>query len=395
METQRGTDVTELKRMYRTVKEGEFPDELILSLQKEYDLRYGENPNQPAALYRIKGTSLPEFTNIRMAKSGKGGLSATNMMDVTRAIEILKFFNKPSVAVMKHTIPSGFATQYEDNSMEEIYISARDADARSAFGSVVVLNKAVDRATAEALTSTYVEGVAAPEFEEGVMSILETKKDLRVVLYSNLDKLPKFIGDDTMGLYDLKALPTGRIIVQTPYLTSIKSTKDLVLDPLVRKKEDDGSETKYVVEREPSEEELEDLLTAWYVNFSVRSNGIVFVKEGVTVAVGSGQQERVGAIEQAIMKAYQKAMDREGINYDPLGISDWFIDLCYHEPLEGAVMSSDAFFPFRDSIDLITRVGVTAVIQPGGSIRDYEVIQAVNEHKMAMAFTLERCFGHF
>lgn len=389
----RGTDVSDMKRAYKTVKEEGFPDELIIRLRKESPLRYGENPNQPAAVYRFSSEtaekSLAELTDIRLAKSGKGGLSATNFMDVARALEILKFFEAPSVAVMKHTIPSGFATQFEGNALNEIYVLARDADARSAFGSVVVMNRPLDKRTAEAVLSTFVEGVAAPEFEEGVLAMLEAKKDLRVILYSNIDRIPKFIGDDTKGIVDLKYLPTGRIIAQTPYLTSIRSAKELILDPMVKK---DGKD--YFVERDPTERELKDMLTSWYVNLGVRSNGIVFVKDGVTVAVGSGQQERVGAIEQAIIKAYQKSMNRKRVDYDPIrGVSklDEFCD----KPLKGAVMSSDAFFPFRDSIDTIARVGVSAVIQPGGSIRDNEVIEAVNEHKMAMAYTLERCFGHF
>ena len=394
----KGTDVTDMKRSYRTAVAGEFADEMDLSMEKESDLRYGENPNQPAATYRFKGISLAELTDVRMAKSGKGGLSATNLMDVTRALDLLKFFHIPSVAVMKHTIPSGFATQFNNNTLADIYTGARDTDARSAFGSFVVLNVPMDKATAEAIMSTYVEGVVAPEYEEGTMGIFEEKKDIRVVTYSNLDAIPKYIGDDTEGLYDLKVLPTGRVIAQKPYLTSIKGPGDFILDPLVRKKQKDDSgkeyETSHVVERLPTPEELQDMLTAWYVNIGVRSNGIVFVKDGVTLAVGSGQQERVGAVEHAIVKAYQKAMDREGISYDAIN-GAVNRDKLSANPLDKSVMSSDAFFPFRDSIDTIASVGVTAVVQPGGSVRDNEVIDAVNEHQMAMAYTLERCFGHF
>ena len=391
----RGTDVTNMTRTYRTRVIDEFPPELIISLEKESDLRYGENPNQPASVYRLKGTSLAEFTNIHVVKEGKGGLSAINLMDVTRALDILKFFDSPSVAVMKHNIPSGFATQFEGNSLDEIYALARDSDARSAFGSVVVLNRPLDISTAEEITKTFVECVAAPEFKDGTIEILERKKDIRAVCYSNLNKLPKFTGEDVEGLYDMKFLPTGRVIVQKPYLSSIRGPEDLVLDPLVKKVDKvTGIEREYVVERDPTQAELRDLLTAWYVNIGVRSNGIVFVKNGVTVAISSGQQERVGAVEHAIIKAYQKAMDREKIPYDPLDGASARNKLSVN-PLEGAVVSSDAFFPFRDSIDLIARAGVTAVIQPGGSINDHEVIEAVNEHKMAMVYTLERCFGHF
>ena len=390
----RGTDITDMRRTYRTVTEGEFANTFSDTLQLEASLRYGENPNQPGAIYRLQipmgGVSFAELTDIRLAKSGKGGLSATNLMDVTRALEILKFFSKPSVAVMKHLVPSGFATQYEGNNLDQIYRNARDTDARSAFGSIVVSNRSIDMATAENMISTFVEGVAAPEFEEGVMGILEKKKDLRVIRYGNLDKIPKFLGDDTKGVYDFKTLPTGRVLVQQPYLSSILSAADLVTDPLVTAK--DG--TSVVVERDPATQELEDMLTSWYVNLGVRSNGIVFVKDGVTVAIGSGQQERVGAVEQAMVKAWQKAMDREGIEYDALDGARGREQLQVN-PLEGAVMSSDGFIPFRDSIDTIARGGVTGIVQPGGSRNDHETIQAVNDHNMSMAFTLERCFGHF
>lgn len=383
----RGTDVSDMKRFYRTANIGEFPEYLDLTFEKESDLRYGENPMQPASVYRFKESQLAKLTNIRLAKTGKGGISATNFMDVTRAMDILKYFKEPSVAVMKHLIPSGFATQHNSKCLAEIYKKARDADARSAFGSVVVFNQALDKDSANALLETFVEAVAAPEYESGVIEMLETKKDLRVMLYSNLDKLPKFIGDDTLGLYDMKALPTGRLIFQKPYLTSIKSREDLILDPMIN-----GN----FVKRDPTDRELKDMLTAWYVNFGVRSNGIVLVKNGVTVAIGSGQQERVGAVEQAIIKAYQKYNARNGIKFEPLhGVLDTEGLFSFCPDLQGAVCSSDAFFPFRDSVDVLGNVGVSAIIEPGGSVKDQEVIEAVNEKNMAMAFTRERCFGHF
>ncbi len=418
----RVVDVTDFSRTYRTAKEGEFPEELWIHLRKESDLRYGENPNQPGAVYRfdedwvtrffnfmsgIPGKkSIAEFTEIKVIKSGGKGLSVINYMDVARALEILKFFEKPSAlvmgeektsspsaAVMKHLIPCGFATQHNGNSLERTYVIARDTDPRSAYGSAVVLNRPIDKATAEAILSTYVEVVAAPSYEEGVLGMLNRKDDLRAVVYSNLDKLPKFVGDDTEGLYDLKVLPAGKVIVQAPYLSSIRNFEEDLVIPLVRKK-DGVNEIEYVVKRHPTKEQLEDMKIAWYVLLGVRSNGIVIVKDGATLSVGSGEQERVGALEQAIVKGYQKAMDREKIQYDPLEGALGREKLSKN-PLEDSALSSDAFFPFRDSIDLFARVGGRAIIQPGGSKRDYEVIQAVNEHDMAMAFTLERCFGHF
>lgn len=393
----RGTDVTDMRRTYRTPKVGEFPQELNLRLQKEFDLRYGENPNQIAAAYRFQGSSLAEFTDIRLAKSGKGGLSATNLLDVTRALGILKFFQKPAVAVMKHASPSGFARQHGGNGLEEIYKLARDADARSAFGSVVVTTAPVDKNTAEAIISTFVEAVAAPEFEEGTLEVFERKKNIRAILFSNLDQLPKFKGDNIEGLYDVKVMPSGRVIVQTSYLSSIRGPQDVIPDPLVMK-----NGQHYVVDRDPTEEELDDLLTAWYVNIGISSNAVVFVKDCRTVAIASGHRDRIGAVEEAVNKSYQTALDRKRMFQEPENFSWSPGNLSWEQmrqklgyrPLEGAVMSSDGFIPFRDCIDTVAPEGVTAIIQPGGSMRDYEIIQAVNERKMAMVFTLERCFGH-
>jgi phosphoribosylaminoimidazolecarboxamide formyltransferase / IMP cyclohydrolase len=385
----KGTDVSEFRKTYRIASKEQAPDELF-GLRLSERLRYGENPNQvPAAVYGPKGRSL----NIKNMKSGKGGMSATNFMDVSRALNILKYFLRPSVAVMKHCIPSGFATESEyTSSLVETYLNARDADKRSAFGSFVVLNCELDKDTAEAISDSFVEGVVAPSFDSGVMGILERKKDMRVLGYSNLFMLPKFEGDCGVdGIWDMRTLPTGETIVQKPFLTRIKGKDDLIVDPLVKKDDEN-----YVVEREPTSREVEDMLTAWYVNLGVRSNGVVAVKNGVTLAISSGHQERVGAVEQMIFKAYQKDADREGMKDSSSDVL-WkgVKNVVYLDTLEGAVVSSDGFFPFRDSIDTLARYGVSAVVQPGGSIRDYEVIEAANENNMAMAFTLERCFGHF
>lgn len=374
---EKGTDVSLMKRAYKTVNKGEFDDNFVLEGEIDQKLRYGENPNQAAAIYKTK-----ELVDFKILKDGKNGLSATNIMDITRALDILKFFKSPSVAVMKHLVPAGFATQYKNNSLTEIYVNARDSDMRSAFGSVVVTNSLVDFNMANEILKTYVECVAAPNFEEGVIDKFNKKKSMRIIEYSKLDNLPKFIGDKVS--LEIRTLPTERLLVQEQYLSSIRSVDDLILNPRV---------SEDYVKRKPTNDELKDLLTAWYVNIGVRSNGIVIVKNGVA-SIGSGQQERVGAVEQAIVKVYQKAMDREGITYDPLkgrlGSEKLKIN-----PLYGAVLSSDAFFPFRDSIDLCARVGISAIIQPGGSVRDNEVIKAINENGMSMVYTLERSFSHF
>ncbi|MBS3144126.1 IMP cyclohydrolase [Candidatus Woesearchaeota archaeon] len=393
----RGTDVTDFQRTYRTARTEEFPETLQLELVRQASLRYGENPNQPGAIYHFKDSTLAPLVNIRLAKTGKAGLSATNYMDITRALQVLKFFTQPAVAVMKHLIPSGFAKQVDGESLDELYKKARDADARSAFGSVVVFNRRVDAAAATELMTTYVEGVAAPSFTADALKILGEKQDLRLILYDHLDRIPKFTSSliqgrvNRMQIPELKGLPTESVLAQAPYLSSIRSPRDLIVDPLVRTP--DGK--SFVVKRNPTPRELDDMITAWYVNVgAVRSNGIVIVKNGVTLAVSSGRTERVGAVEQGLVQGYQKAMDQAGIKYNPLNGARERHRL-KHNPLEGAVLSSDAFFPKPDSIELLGRCGISAIIQPGGSKRDSEIIAAANKYKMAMAFTLERCFGHF
>ena len=402
----RGTDITQFRRAYSNRNDGDFPEVLDIVLAKEADLKYGENPNQNSAIYSIDSIccndafEIPEFTRLRSVRSdakGKGGLSLTNTMDVARAMEVLKYFSEPAVVIMKHTTVSGFAKQTVGQTQADLFRLARDADRQSNFGGTVVFNSALERETAEALYELrgadpfFVDVLAAPEYNDGVLGHVETSSsNIRIGAFSNLERLPKFQGDETYGLVSLKEMPTGRIGVQTIYLTSIRTVEDLILDPMVI----DKNEGRHIVGRDPNERELDDLLTSWWLNCSgVRSNGIVFMKNGVSVAIGSGQVERVGAIQQGIIKGIQKAMDREKITYDPLRGIDGYFRL-EKQPFEDAVCSSDGFFPFRDAVDSLARFGVSAVIQPFGSLRDAEVIDAANEHKMAMVATGERCFIH-
>jgi len=391
----RGTDINEFKKRYSTPLSISMPKNIILELTKSVPLRYGENPNQPGAIYAFHG--LTDSLGIKLVKNGKGGPSATNWMDVTRAMDVLKYFTEPSVAVMKHLMPSGFATQMGARSLDEIFQLAWDADPRSAFGSVVVTNRELDVVTAEEIIARYVEGVAAPSYEPEALEVLEQKPNLRAWSFRNLDQMPKYIGDNIDGLYDIKGLPDGSLMIQVPYLSGVRSIDDLILDAKVTHEGQD-----YVVARDPMIQELSDLMTGWRVNIGgARSNGIIIVKDGVAT-IGAGQQERVGAVEQAITKAYQKAVDRKRKSEDPN--AEWASgDMSWDEmsnelgyrPLEGAVLTSDAFFPFPDSIDVAHKAGITAVAQPGGSIRDYMVIDAVNNYGMAMVIVDQRCFSHF
>ena len=364
--------MSELKDLYRTAVTHGFPETLTLGWgdhattyrlaawpdgDMSVGLRYGENPHQSAACYVPSESPLP----VQWLKLGKGGPSWTNLADLDHALRILRFLDAPAAAVMKHLNPSGVAIQIEGRSWVDTYRAARDCDSRAAFGGVACFNRTVDADLARELLTTYLEVVGAPDFTDEALELLGTKKDLRVARLSDPSKLPRFLGED--GPPDLKVLTDGSILLQRSFRSCITGPADLILNPV-----SNGTRG----ERVPGAEELQDLLLAWYVATGVRSNAVVIVREGRTLAVGTGEQERVGAVEQAIAKAKQKG-----------------------HALDGASVASDAFFPFRDAIDALAAAGVSAIVQPGGSLRDAEVITACNEQGVAMAFTGERCFGHF
>jgi len=344
-----------------------------LIYEKVEDLRYGTNPHQPAAFYKIKDKHQQPFGHYKIIKEGKNGLSQTNLEDANQAVKMIKYMKNPAVAVMKHLNPSGVAMQWKDEALVNVYQKARDVDAQAAFGSSVVFNTKVDQATAEEIMTSIVENVFAPDFTPQALEVFmqyekyKKNKELRVVQIQSMDTLPKYTGDSADP--EIKVLQDGSLVLSVPYLTRIKSEKDLILAYTQHKEKG-----KVICQRAPSQNEYQDLLFSWYVNIGVRSNGIVIAKDGVTLSVGTGEQDRVGALDQAIIKAKKKSK---------LGIS-----------LEGASVSSDGFFPFRDSIDLCAGDGIRAIIQPGGSVRDAEVIEACNEKNIAMVFTDERCFSH-
>jgi phosphoribosylaminoimidazolecarboxamide formyltransferase/IMP cyclohydrolase len=410
--TPRGTDISKFKRAYSKRNEGSFPTELVLRLQKEWDLKYGENPNQQGALYFVseaagRNTStvaeLTDLVSVRSDGKGKGGLSLTNAMDVCRAMDNLKWFKDPAVVILKHCVVSGFATAPDGSPLDGLVRTARDCDQRSNFGGSYVTNRPIDAAAVDALFELYVsqkyivDVIAAPDYEPGVLAKIEKiSKNVRLAQFSRIDSLPRFIGDDTHGLVSIKEMPTGRVGIQDVYLTSVKSVDDLITDPKADIKDKDGNviESPFI-QRDPTPQEAKDMLTAWYLNISgARSNGIVLVRNGVLVSMGSGQVERVGAVEQALIKGIHKAFDREGIPYNPLeGITGY--KRLRDQPFAGAVCASDAFFPFKDSIETLGNLEVSAIIQPCGSERDGHVIKAANKYQMAMAATGERCFGHW
>lgn len=367
----------DLKQMYRTRTEGSFPQEIELighKYVKVEDLRYGTNPHQPAAFYKPADRANLVLGAYQMLKSGKSGLSQTNIEDMHHAVGILKYLDRPSCAVMKHCNPSGVATQRGEMSLREIYERARDADAQAAFGGVVVFNTTVDPATAEEIMQSIIEGVAAPAYEPEALEILNNSdkykknKEIRVIKLPDFSVLPKYIDEGT-NVFEIKVFDDGSVVLAQPYLSRVKGPEDLV--PAYNEHKTKG---RIDIARKPTPAELDDLVFAWYINIHVRSNGVVIAKNGQTICVGTGEQDRVGAV----LKALSKAQDKYKGN----------------ETLEGAAMASDGFFPFRDAVDAATSKGVRAIAQPGGSVNDYEAIEACNEVGATMVFTLERCFSH-
>jgi phosphoribosylaminoimidazolecarboxamide formyltransferase/IMP cyclohydrolase len=319
-------------------QEGKFPDVALMDFEKAMDLRYGENPHQRAAFYRWGGQ--PPF-GLAAAKQLQGKqLSYNNMVDIESAWNLVCEFEAPTCTIVKHTNPCGTAI---GNSLREAYLKAYEADSVSAFGSIIAFNQLVDAGTATELANLFVEAIIAPGYHADALSILSAKKNLRVIQEERVS--------DKRGWaqFEIKRL-TGGILVQ--------EVDDVLL----------GSESRIVTRREPTDSEYRDLQFAWRVAKHVKSNAIVLAEQGRTVGIGAGQMSRVDSVRLSIQKANPTA--------------------------RGSVMGSDAFFPFRDSIDEAAKAGVTAVIQPGGSMRDTEVIEAADEHGMSMVFTGLRHFKH-
>ncbi|TAL27655.1 MAG: IMP cyclohydrolase, partial [Nitrospirae bacterium] len=310
--------------------------------------------------------------------------------------------DKPAAAILKHNNPCGAAYA---NTISEAYAKANMADRIAAFGGCLVVNRPMDKTTAEMVNNNYLEVVAAPDFEEGVVEILAKRKNLRIIRVKKINELAKY---RDFRFVEFKSLMDGGLIVQQSQLSRIKSKADFLPAKTTYK----GKE--YATERVPSEKEYEDMIFGWSVEMGITSNSVIYVKNGETVGIGTGEQDRVGVAEIAIFKAYTKYADalcfkNYGIPYKTLELQTARgerdaglleeIDMETRKNkggLIGAVMVSDAFFPFRDGIDAGIKQGITAVVQPGGSERDFEVIEACNEAdpKVAMVFTGQRAFKH-
>jgi len=316
-----------------------------LALRKVRDLRYGENPHQQAAWYAEEGATGLGNAQVLQGKE----LSYTNLLDLDAAARIVLEFDEPAAAVIKHTNPCGAAT---GASAADAYVRARDADALAAFGGIVGLNRAIDRETAQAIVSTFIEAVIAPGVNDDARAVLATKASLRLVT-ADFTAMAKDGGRELRSIL-------GAVLVQS---------RDRVAEA---SQPWPAGDLRVVTKRQPTVAEWQALRFAWRICAHVKSNTILFTSADRTLAIGAGQMSRVDAAKVARMKA------------DAIG----------PDVLKGSVAASDAFFPFRDGLDAVADAGATAVVQPGGSVRDQEVIAAADGRGLAMVFTGRRHFRH-
>lgn len=322
----------------------ELPETLTMTFEKIQDMRYGENPHQKAAFYREIGRKRGSITDA-MQHNGKE-LSFNNINDTNGALELLKEFTEPTVVACKHGNPCGVGSA--DNILDA-WKKAFEADKVSIYGGIVVVNREVTLALAEEMKKVFLEVIVAPSYEKEALELLQTKKNVRVLELKDIE-VPQ-----NEEAYDLKKV-NGGLIVQTI------DSKLLVEEDL-----------KVVTDRKPTDKEMEDLIFAWKVVKFVKSNGIALAKDKQSIGIGPGQVNRVWATIQAIEHAKE---------------------LISEDATKGAVLASDAFFPFDDCVEAAHQAGITAIIQPGGSIRDEDSIKKCNEYGIAMVFTGMRHFKH-
>lgn len=424
--------MSDLKDMYRTIVADGFPETMTITLgdsvltfrKRTWEmggevrgLRYGENPDQPAALYEfVEGKNsvahlqwraphqgiVSALTEAQMVQAGKHP-GKTNLTDVDNACNILQYLTRrPAAAILKHNNPCGAAWA---DTLSEALEKAFWCDRIAAFGGAVVVNRPLDMKSAELIAAQYFEVVAAPSFEPGVLDVIKSRKNLRILELPGLARLEELCGTPML---DFKSLTDGGIVIQKSFVNRIRSAEDFL--PATGEKKDGTVFTA----RKPTPKEADDLLFAWAVESGVTSNSVIFARDGATVAIGTGEQDRVGCAELAIHKAYTKHADvlafkRYGLSLYELqqkALADAEaaaqLEQIQKETREakggliGSVVVSDGFFPFRDGVDVVMAQGVTAIAHPGGSIRDWEVVQACNEHspQVAMVYTGQRSFKH-
>lgn len=321
-----------------------YPDKISMTFEKVQDMRYGENPHQSAAFYKEVGNSDGMLSGIEQLHGKE--LSFNNINDLHGALELLKEFDEePTVVACKHSNPCGVASGKD---IHEAYVRAYNTDPVSIFGGILCANRKIDKATAEEISKIFLEIVLAPDFDDDALEVLEQKKNIRLL------KLKDVMKKQPETAYDVKKV-SGGILIQ-----------DIDSKPL-------GDELKVVTDRKPTEKEMEDLLFTWKVVKFTKSNGIAIGKDKQSVGIGPGQVNRIWATEQAIDHGTKQ-----------LGA----------DVVKGAVLASDAFFPFDDCVEAAHKAGITAIIQPGGSKRDQDSIDACNKYGIAMVFTGMRHFRH-
>ena len=331
---------------------GELPARRTVSNRREDSLRYGENPHQEAAVYAGDASEEPSVVHAPQLNEGAKDLSYNNYNDADGALNLIKEFEEPAAAVIKHTNPAGCATA---DTLADAYRDALSTDAKSAFGGIVALNRECDEETATEIVDSFKEVVVAPGYTDEALDVLTKKENLRVLDVGDRTEDNTLGPDDRTERFTEKALVGGRLVQERDRSTLTREDLEVV------------------TEREPTEEQIETMLFAWKTLKHVKSNGILIADGTETVGVGMGQVSRVDAVTLAAMKAEK---DAEGKSAD------------------GAVVASDAFFPFPDAVEEAAEAGVEAVIQPGGSVNDDDVIEAANELGLAMVMTGERAFRH-
>ena len=323
--------------IHNYLKAKKLSNDFTLTFTKHSEMRYGENPHQAAAAYTIPGDRSNNILNAKIHQGKK--LSYNNIMDADAALSCLKEFNATACVIVKHANPCGVAL---GSNMLNVYKKAFNADSLSAFGGIIAINQPCDDILAKEISKVFVEIVIAPAFTKKSLEIFSKKKNLRILEVGNIQSREQ--------LLEVRNIVGGVIVQETD--TSILSKDNL----------------QVVTENKPSNNDMKTMLFGWKVLKHVKSNGILIVKDNTTVGVGAGQVSRVDSVDIAMKKS--------------------------GESIKDSILCSDAFFPFRDSIDKIAGSGIKAILQPGGSVRDDEVISACNEHGIAMVFTGQRCFKH-
>jgi len=334
---------TAISQYLRQDEEG-LPEEMTIALKRRYGLRYGENPHQAAAFYAEQAVGAGRETGITWAKQLWGKeLSFNNILDADAAWGVATDFSAPTVAIIKHTNPCGLASH---DDIAEAYRRALSGDPVAAFGGIVAVNRPINLATAEEIRKTFYEIVIAPEYEAKALEILKRKKDLRILVA----ELPPGYGTVQSGYLDFRRVKGGFLVQDSDSLP------------------EDSVDLKTVTRREPTKAEIGDLFFAWRAVKHIKSNAIVLAKDKTLLGMGAGQPSRIVSAQIAKGKAGEKTV--------------------------GSVLASDAMFPFPDVVETAAEGGVTAIVQPGGSIRDEDSIKAADEHNIAMVFTGVRHFRH-